>query len=503
MSSNLAVSTIDDVSRLMTLVAAFVQAPAADRSSAAPERASGPPVARVLQWVGQLLQSLQQLISPPAPQAGPPGADSGDAAGAGPACPAAPPGNPATQANDATRGALSGVAQRMPPAGTTAPADGRCADPAPPVSQPPAVQPPVSQPPVAQPPASPPPGAQPPGGADGLGGGPGGGGRADGGAGGGSDSGATPPRIGPPGDPNTLKGRAAAHGMYMGTAVSAEQIKDPRFTEKVKAQFNSVTPENEMKWGEIAKNGYGPADKIVDWAKQNGMDVRGHTLVWHNQAPDDLAGKSAGEVKSAMVQHIDNTVKHFGHKVGTWDVVNEAFADGGGKGFRDSPLSKAMGGQAMLDTAFTAARQAGGPGKELVLNDYCVETKNAKSDAMYEAVKGMKQRGIPIDTVGMQAHMTAGQDVSTMAENIKRFRDLGVKVQITELDVKGGDDAAKAKTVHEVWNAAVKGGASGITTWGATDKDSWLQGDPNLGANAGLPFDKDMKLKRDMLAATG
>jgi endo-1,4-beta-xylanase len=309
------------------------------------------------------------------------------------------------------------------------------------------------------------------------------------------------PDAGPSGD--SLKRRAAEHGMYMGTAVGAGQIDDPEFTKKVKSQFNTVTPENEMKWDEIANNGYGKADKIVDWAERNGLQVRGHTLAWHNQAPDALNGMGAGEVRQAMTDHIDKTVKHFGDKVPTWDVVNEAFADGGGGGFRDSPFSRAMGGQGFLDQAFIAARKAGGLGKELVLNDYSVETKNAKSDAMYEAVKSMKQRGIPIDAVGFQAHVKAGDDLSSMAANIKRFKDLGVNVQITELDVKGGDDAAKAATVRDVWEAAREGGASGISTWGVSDKDSWLKGQGDLGSNAGLPFDEKMNLKKEMLEAAG
>jgi endo-1,4-beta-xylanase len=301
----------------------------------------------------------------------------------------------------------------------------------------------------------------------------------------------------------SLKRNAAQHGMYMGTAVNAQQIQDPEFTAKAKNQFNTVTPENEMKWGEIAQKGYGPADKIVDWAADNGMKVRGHTLAWHSQAPEELNNMSGDQVKQAMTNHIDKTVKHFGDKVGTWDVVNEAFADGNGGRFRDSQFSRAMGGQKFLDEAFIAARKAGGPDKELVLNDYAVETKNDKSDAMYNAVKSMKERGIPIDTVGFQAHVTAGDDLSSMAANIKRFKDLGVNVQITELDVKGGDDAAKAATARDVWKAAIEGGASGVTTWGVSDKDSWLNSQGNLGTNAGLPFDANMNLKPEMLRAMG
>jgi endo-1,4-beta-xylanase len=289
------------------------------------------------------------------------------------------------------------------------------------------------------------------------------------------------------GDGASMKDKAAKHGMYMGTTVTVDEINDPAFTKKVKDQFGVVAAENAMKWTEIDNKGFGPADKIVDWAQANDIKVRGHTLVWHNQAPDRLNNMSPDQVKKEMQSHITDTVKHFGDKVPTWDVVNEAIKDGGG-GFRDSVFSRAMGGQGFLDAAFTAARKAG-PNAELALNDYSVETKNAKSDKLYETVKSMKERGIPIDVVGMQAHMNAGDDLSSMAANIKRFTDLGVKVQITELDVKGGDAAAKEATTKDVWNAAVKGGASGLSFWGVSDRYSWIGNDP------GLPCDAQMNLK--------
>jgi endo-1,4-beta-xylanase len=336
----------------------------------------------------------------------------------------------------------------------------------------------------ARPPATP---YGPPGGA-----GPGGGGPPLGHGGGASPLG---PDATGGGDGSSLKQKAARHGMYMGTAVTDAEINDPAFTKKVKDQFGVVTPENAMKWSEIDSKGFAPGDKIVDWAQANDIKMRGHTLVWHNQAPDRLANMSPEQVKNEMNNHITDTVMHFGDKVPTWDVVNEAIKDGGG-GFRDSVFSRAMGGPGFIDEAFKTARKAN-PNAELALNDYSVETKNAKSDTLYETVKSMKERGVPIDAVGMQAHVSAGDDLSSMAANIKRFTDLGVKVQITELDVKGGDAAAKAATTKDVWDAAVQGGASGMTFWGVSDRHSWIGNDP------GLPFDQQMNLKGSVKEAIG
>jgi endo-1,4-beta-xylanase len=301
------------------------------------------------------------------------------------------------------------------------------------------------------------------------------------------------PDSGAAGTGASLKDKAAKNGMYMGTAVTDQEINDPAFTKKVKEQFGVVTAENAMKWSEIDSKGFAPGDKIVDWAQANDIKVRGHTLVWHNQAPERLNNMSPEQVKMEMNNHITDTMMHFGDKVPTWDVVNEAVKDGGG-GFRDSVFSRAMGGQGFIDEAFSAARKAS-PTAELALNDYSVETKNAKSDTLYDTVKSMKERGIPIDVVGMQAHVKAGEDLSSMAENIKRFTDLGVKVQITELDVAGGDAASKAATTQQVWDAAVEGGASGLTFWGVSDRHSWIGNDP------GLPFDQQMNLKAQVAGA--
>jgi endo-1,4-beta-xylanase len=304
----------------------------------------------------------------------------------------------------------------------------------------------------------------------------------------------------------SIKNAAAKHGMYAGGAVDMEQLNNPAYQRAIKDQFNVITPENSMKWGELEKNGFGPADKLVDWAAKNDIKVRGHALVWHEQAPDRIQNMSGDQLQKEVNKHISDTMKHFGDKVGTWDVVNETFSDGGKGGFRSnsngdakgSPFNDKVpgGGQAFLDSAFKAARAAG-PKAELVLNDYNVETINPKSDAMFAAVKSMKERGIPIDTVGFQGHVKAGQDLSSMEANIKRFKDIGVNVQITELDVAGGSQAEKIAQEKKVFDAAAKGGASGVSFWGVSDAHSWIGNDP------GLALDKDMKVKEDLLKALG
>jgi endo-1,4-beta-xylanase len=293
----------------------------------------------------------------------------------------------------------------------------------------------------------------------------------------------------------SLKNNAAQYGMFAGTAISQAQLNDPAFMAKASQQFGVLTPEIAMKWDEIDAKGFADADAMIAKADEYGMKVRGHTLVWHQQMPDRLNGMSAGQVEQEMTSHIADTLQHFGNKVGTWDVVNEAFSDGGDNGgFRDTVFSRSMGGQGFIDKAFVAARQAA-PNAELVLNDYNIETINPKSDKVYEAVRSMKERGIPIDAVGIQAHVAVGEDLSSMAANIKRFKDLGVNVQITELDVKGGDAAAKAQVAHDVFTAAKAGGAAGINFWGYRDSDQ------SYAANPDELFDAQGNIRSDILQA--
>ncbi len=293
----------------------------------------------------------------------------------------------------------------------------------------------------------------------------------------------------------SLKNNSAQAGMFVGTAISQAQLNDPAFMAKVSQQFGVLTPEIAMKWGEIDAKGYADGDAMIAKADEYGMKVRGHTLVWHQQMPDRLNGMSAGQVEQEMTSHISDTLQHFGNKVGTWDVVNEAFSDAGENGgFRDTVFSRSMGGQGFIDKAFVAARKAA-PNAELVLNDYNIETLNPKSDKVYEAVKSMKERGIPIDAIGIQAHVGVGEDLSSMAANIKRFKDLGVNVQITELDVKGGDAAAKARVEHEVFAAAKAGGAAGLMFWGYRDSDQ------SYAANPGELFDAQGNIRSDILQA--
>ncbi|MEU4682037.1 endo-1,4-beta-xylanase, partial [Streptomyces xinghaiensis] len=132
---------------------------------------------------------------------------------------------------------------------------------------------------------------------------------------------------------DTLGAAAAGSGRYFGAAVAANHLGDSQYVQTLNREFNSVTAENEMKWDALEPSqnnfNFGNADRIFNHARQQGMDVRGHTLVWHSQLPDWVKNLgSADQVRSAMRNHINQVMGHYKGQIHSWDVVNEAFEDG-------------------------------------------------------------------------------------------------------------------------------------------------------------------------------
>ncbi|WP_432872038.1 endo-1,4-beta-xylanase [Microbispora rosea] len=281
----------------------------------------------------------------------------------------------------------------------------------------------------------------------------------------------------------TLGAAAAQSGRYFGTAIAAGHLNDSTYVATWDREFNSVTAENEMKWGPIepSRNSFnwGSADQIVNHAVSKGMKVRGHTLVWHAQLPSWInTNMSASDLRSAMTNHITQVMNHYKGKVYAWDVVNEAFADGGSVGSLRSSIFTQKLGNGFIEEAFRAARAAD-PNVKLCYNDYNIDDANAnKTRGVYNMVKDFKARGVPIDCVGLQSHF--GNPPSNYQQNIAQFAALGVDVQITELDV-GGSGSTQADAYRRVTQACMAvSRCTGITVWGITDKWSWRSGDTPL-----------------------
>src|SRR3990170_3232237 len=277
----------------------------------------------------------------------------------------------------------------------------------------------------------------------------------------------------------TLGASAAEKGRYFGAAIGTYKFNDSTYMSVLNREFNSVVAENEMKWDATEPQrgafNYGGGDRIVSHARANGMTVRGHTLLWHAQQPGWAQGLSGSDLRSAAINHVTQVATHFRGQIHSWDVVNEAFADGGSGGRRDSNLQRT--GNDWIEAAFRAARAAD-PDAKLCYNDYNTDGINAKSTGIYNMVRDFKARGVPIDCVGLQSHLGTTID-STYQANIQRFADLGVDVQITELDVmQGGNQANIYATVTRSCLAVSR--CTGITVWGVRDCDSWRGSDNAL-----------------------
>lgn len=290
---------------------------------------------------------------------------------------------------------------------------------------------------------------------------------------------------------------------YVGSAVAAPYLSgEADYRAVLNREFDSVTPENEMKWATVeavrGQYDWSGADEIVKFAQRTGKSVRGHTLVWHSQLPDWVGALPADELRSVLRQHITTEMKRYKGKIRAWDVVNEIFNEDGTR--RDTVFQQKLGDGYVAD-ALRWARQAD-PSAKLYLNDYNIEGLNPKSDAMYDLIRTLKRQGVPIDGVGVQAHLSTQYGFPAgFRENLSRFAALRVDSAITEADVRiplppdPAKLATQASYFRQVWNAChAVSRCVEFTTWGFTDRHSWVP-DVFPGEGAACLFDADLRPK--------
>ncbi|MBA2896913.1 endo-1,4-beta-xylanase [Nonomuraea soli] len=272
----------------------------------------------------------------------------------------------------------------------------------------------------------------------------------------------------------TLAAAAQQSGRYFGTAIASGKLGDQAYTTIANREFDMITAENEMKIDATEPNrgqfNFTAGDRIYNWAVQNGKRVRGHTLAWHSQQPGWMQSLSGSTLRQAMINHINGVMGHYRGKIYAWDVVNEAYADGNSGGRRDSNLQRT--GNDWIEVAFRTARAAD-PSAKLCYNDYNIDNWSwAKTQGVYNMVRDFKQRGVPIDCVGLQSHFNSNSPYnSNYRTTIQSFAALGVDVQITELDIQGGSATTYANVVNDCLAVAR---CTGVTVWGVRDTDSWL-----------------------------
>ncbi|WP_226037886.1 endo-1,4-beta-xylanase [Aquibacillus saliphilus] len=323
----------------------------------------------------------------------------------------------------------------------------------------------------------------------------------------------------------------------IGAAVEPYQL-DGIQGEMLKHHYSSIVAENVMKpisiQPEEGKFNFEEADRIVEFAKENDMEVRFHNLVWHSQVPewffiDKQGNEMINETNpgkrernkrillNRLKKHIKTIVKRYRDDIDAWDVVNEAVNDNGE--LRKSKWYQITGTE-YIKTAFETARKFGGEDAKLFINDYNTEVPN-KRDALYGLVKDMLEQGVPIDGVGHQGHVQIGwPSIEDTRESINMFADLGLDNQITELDVSlyGWPPTGEYKSYDEIPNEVLEEQAdrynqlfelyeelddkiSSVTFWGIADNHTWLDdraqeySDDGLGIDAPFVFDENFNVK--------
>lgn len=330
----------------------------------------------------------------------------------------------------------------------------------------------------------------------------------------------------------------------IGAALNNDQVegKAPQAFAVVEKHFNSITPENLLKWERVhpqpEEYNFEPADKFVEFGEKNGMIMVGHTLVWHSQTPRWVFADDQGEpldrdaLLERMREHIHTVVGRYKGRIHAWDVVNEAIEVEGGDDttgkWRESRWRQIIGPD-YIEKAFQFAHEAD-PDAELYYNDYD-EWKSGKREYLFELVNNLKSKGIRIDGIGLQGHW--GLNYPTATEIDLMFRDLsklGVKLMITELDINvlpqsgqnfGADVNARAegqpqldpypeglprrverrlaRRYAEIFRLFHKHRESldRVTFWGVNDGQSWLNNWPIRGrTNYPLLFDRQYESKR-------
>ena len=280
-----------------------------------------------------------------------------------------------------------------------------------------------------------------------------------------------------------LRSLAEAKGKYIGTELTGNMVNNSTITSLAGAQFDMVTPGNEMKWDTTEpSNGnynFGPGDRVVSFAQSHDMRVRGHNLVWHSQLPGWVNSVPRNQVQGVMEAHITTEVNHYKGKIYAWDVVNEPFNEDGS--LRQDAFYNAMGSGYLADAVRTA--HTADPNAKLYINDYNIEGENAKSNALYSLAQSMLAQGVPLGGIGLEGHFIAGQLPSSMLANMQRFAALGLDVAVTELDdriqqpASGGSFQQQANDYATVINDCLAvTRCPGVSQWGVGDADSWIPG---------------------------
>jgi len=312
---------------------------------------------------------------------------------------------------------------------------------------------------------------------------------------------------------STLRALGAQIHLRIGTAAVPSDLSDPALSQITADQFSVLTPGNEMKWQVVEPQqgnfNWTGADNLVNFAEEHGELVRGHTLVWHNQLPNWLTqGVTNGTISDSQLrdllhQHITTEVSRYRGRIWQWDVLNEMLADANPSQVKPTDFWISHLGVGIIADAFRWAHAAD-PEALLCYNDYNIageDGSNAKFNAAFALVRDLLAQKVPIDCVGDQGHLDLqyGFNPVLMTEDLHAYAKLGLKVAITEADVRMFVETTDSNqtpivsptdpTPNHTANPAASDWFIGMlqsclavkacisfTVWGFADAESWVPG---------------------------
>ncbi|MFL6734393.1 MAG: endo-1,4-beta-xylanase, partial [Sphingomicrobium sp.] len=313
-------------------------------------------------------------------------------------------------------------------------------------------------------------------------------------------------------NPSSLNALAQRTGRMFGSAIAwgppgadRGSFANPAYTRILERECGVLVPENELKWQFSRRTqafDFRQFDAVADYAIKRGFKLRGHTLFWFPEkwfpewlVKHDFGAQPATAAANLLTAHVRTVARRYGTKISSYDVVNEAIEPATGE-IRDTVMSRAMGGEAMIDLMFHTAR-AEAPHAQLVYNDYMSWERNGEDEThmrgVLDLLAGFRKRGTPVDTLGIQSHIrllkprTVAEIVRESGGPWRRFLDdvvgMGYRIAITEFDVNDRmaptDAAARDRMVADYAKAYLDLMLSypqlrDVLAWGMVDRYSWL-----------------------------
>jgi endo-1,4-beta-xylanase len=298
-------------------------------------------------------------------------------------------------------------------------------------------------------------------------------------------------------DQNAIKSRAAKKGLFFGAACLKNHLSDDEgFASHFKEECNILVTENDLQWKTLRPTPYtynfDHADWLEQFARNNKLLFRGHTLVWHEALPDWFQSfVNRQNAEKTLREHITTVAGRYAGRMHSWDVVNEAVQpwDGQPEGLCNSPWLKHLGPK-YLDIAFRTAAAAD-PQAMLVLNQNQLEYDLPEHDAcrisILKLLERLKADGTPIHALGIQAHLVGDEkrfNPNKFREFLRDVAGLGLKIMITEMDVADQHlpynehirDQIVASKYEEFLSVVLDEPAViAVITWGLSDKYTWLE----------------------------